>query len=220
MLPLQWPANEAVKHIKSVWEAKEKYEKEFIDEQLEIASKAWSVKRDSAATAGTDKHELLELYVKGRIDGQDVKTLRTPYANDNQMIGFFDWEDRNEVEWLFSELVTGSAIHKYGGKLDGLCMISGRLSLIDFKTSNTVFDMETGELYLGHSHQFGGYLNALYEMGCPKIQDRYILWLKNGTDIFEPCLMKTDTKKDIDAFLMRRNLYKLDLSYKGDYKHG
>ena len=53
---------------------------------------------------------------------------------------FLDWEAANKVKFVSSERVVYSKKHDYIGKMDIEAKVNGKLSMIDIKTSNGLYN--------------------------------------------------------------------------------
>lgn len=140
---LGWAANCAVDHItenlvvvrdptKNVHE---------IEAVLESARKAYSKKREDAASAGTMVHDAIEAHIKGEVydyllihDDPDITEKARAGFN-----AFLSWESKNKVEWLESEVQVFCELEGYAGRFDAIAMVNGHRYLIDFKTSKGIY---------------------------------------------------------------------------------
>jgi hypothetical protein len=150
---------------------------------LKEAKKAHKVKSEDAKEIGTKVHEYLERYVNFWISG-GAESLTTDLEKEEPSIirpvkEFLKWVEENKVKWLYSELLVGSEKYDVAGRLDAVAEVNGKLSLIDFKTSNNIYE----SYYL----QPAGYYLCLEEMGL-KCEQRIIIRVP-----------KTETKKEYDA---------------------
>src|SRR3990167_4328319 len=88
-------------------------EKEW-DRILTEAKKAHTVKSKDALESGKIAHEWIEIYIKDKILSRapEIKFPEDEKAT-NAIKQFLDWESKNKVEWLYSELVVCDLINKY-----------------------------------------------------------------------------------------------------------
>lgn len=151
-------------------------------EWLKIAGEKADEIRDNFGKRGSVVHNLTEQYDKGfevtLMSGSEPKYTSLEWAMFERYI---DFSTRFKPEILEIELNYASHKLKYGGTLDRVMIINGKLTLIDIKTSN----------YL-HNHfwlQLAAYVR-LYEEKNPsvKIEQIGILWLNAKT--------RTDGKGD------------------------
>lgn len=115
-------------------------------------------KRDAAADAGSIGHTWVEDTIHGR------ELTEFPDAPDDMLeqarsaLGaFVEWRARNAVEIVETELPLVSEKYAFGGTLDALLVIGGKLRLGDWKTGNRI--------YPEHLAQLGGYSLLLREHG-------------------------------------------------------
>lgn len=106
--------------------------------------------RDSAASVGSVVHDAIEAWVLagGRPCEEVHAILYAPRpewaATARQMVldgfdAFKDWWHGMRPQILETEVPLVSETHRYGGTLDGVGVISGRLCLLDWKTSNAIY---------------------------------------------------------------------------------
>lgn len=113
---------------------------------LDEAYKAHSVKLKDSAQAGTDLHEILEVFV------------RTGEVKDEKIRPFVDWAKENVKRWLWSEAICYSKDLWVAGTSDvGAELKTGDYVVIDFKSSK--------EKYFSHDIQAGGYALQIEENG-------------------------------------------------------
>lgn len=100
--------------------------------------------RDEAAECGTLAHEMVEKYIN-REDYMDVLD-NVPEAKAVQALNAFqmfrEWQDNNKIEIIseWQELQLMSHKHRYGGTPDAIGRnVDGQLILLDWKTSNAVY---------------------------------------------------------------------------------
>ena len=140
---------------------------------------------DKAADKGTRVHEAIEAYDNYGWKECEPDTL--PY-----ILAYEKWVQDHNFQTVANEYPIYHRTRLYAGKLDRLFMDKGNLSLLDFKTSQTILEpLVTAQLY--------GYAEALKSHGITVINS-YILHLrhdasydfikvdiKDGFKIFETC---------------------------------
>ena len=126
---------------------------------------------DRAANKGTSVHNAIENYIKFGID--DVSPEHRGYFD-----GFLDWLDEKKPVFVSSEFQCYHKLMMYGGTLDLLCIIDGKLNLIDFKSTSVLSDMLCGV-------QLEGYSQALASHGI-KVDKKRILHLKKDGKWSDP----------------------------------
>ena len=196
---LGWASNCAVDYIQENLDAiKDPDDVHRGEGVLEQARKAYSQKRDDAASHGTKVHKAIELYIHGQNYSEflDTEESRTGFK------AFLSWEEKNHVEWLETECAVYSQTYGYAGRFDAIAIVNGHRYLIDFKTSKGVYD----EM----KYQLCAYRQAYNEMlqeGQETIENLAILHLDKltGEPTFKPI------EKDIDRMTTLFNF--LTMSY-------
>ena len=121
---------------------------------------------NKAANRGTIVHNACENYAL-----YGVEDICPEYAG--YFAAFLNWWNENNPSPLATEVKVYHRILRYAGKADLLCLINGRVTLVDYKTSSQVNKMLCGV-------QLEGYDRAFESHGI-KIEDRLILHLcRNG----------------------------------------
>ena len=116
-----------------------------------------------AANKGTIVHDAIENYLEFGVD--DI-----PVEYRGYMDSFHGWMEMSKPEIIATERKVYHKLFRYAGRTDLLCMIGGRLTLVDYKTSYQ-------EQPLLHNIQLEGYARAWDSQGV-EIEDRLILHLK------------------------------------------
>ena len=101
-------------------------------------------KRDEAADAGTLAHEMVEAHIKG----QDDKTVYALADDGKDEVGvqaiqayeaYLTWARHTKLKIVEQETPLVSEEYQFGGTLDAIGEIDGDLCLVDWKTSNSVY---------------------------------------------------------------------------------
>lgn len=129
---------------------------------------------DIAARAGTCCHAMIEAYMSGKTFDPSDFTKDEQDMADNGMIKFLDWEAHHIIQPIANELVLVSEKNGYGGTIDCYCVLDGKKTLLDFKTSKTIYD--------SHLYQLSAYKELLLENGY-EVDDCRILRI--GRDEYE-----------------------------------
>jgi len=98
---------------------------------------------EKAADIGTLAHSMVEKH----INGEDAMTVLNGAAEDmkdkatNAYKQFVSWANQSKVELLskYQEIQLVSPTHKFGGTPDAIGKIDGQIVLLDWKTSNAVY---------------------------------------------------------------------------------
>lgn len=99
--------------------------------------KHWRDAAENAANIGTQAHEAIEAFIRGNpvdLTGSDPKVKQ---AYDNAM----SWLQSTKIEIVpeLQEIQLVSIDYKFGGTPDAIGLHEGKLVLIDWKTSNSVY---------------------------------------------------------------------------------
>jgi hypothetical protein len=198
-----WYAKEAIEFLKT-----EPFDKvhsltppEFLN-LLDYAKGAAKRKSEEAKVDGTAAHDWIEGSIMAEID----PSLSLPPTPDSKKAlssieAFCAWKKTRTIHWLASEHVVASDIHKVAGKLDGLAVVDGVPSIIDFKTSN--------QLSASYLLQCAGYDIMLEEMGFQVRQYIIVRIPKDGAEVETLTVRDRDEMKFLrDTFLHQREAHK------------
>jgi hypothetical protein len=124
-------------------------------EDLDLAAKAYTRKRDTGANTGSEAHALVEQLLKtGAVD------LSESSAEASLAFGAFrTWYEVTTPEILGVEEVIYSEQYDYAGTYDALMRIDGKVTLTDFKTTNPSRKAPQG-IYAENFIQLGAYAGA------------------------------------------------------------
>ena len=130
-----------------------------------------------AADSGTVTHKLVEGHIK--VEDVDVSdfTANQIAAGKVGFAAFQSWEHGREIEYVHTEHQVISELYKFGGTIDILCRIDGVLSLIDLKTSKS--------LYPEFVVQVAAYGRAYEEQESQKIGKYHLLRLSKSGGGYE-----------------------------------
>jgi ATP-dependent exoDNAse (exonuclease V) beta subunit len=166
-----------------------------------------------AATAGTIAHNLVEQWVhQNRAKkftlpsvSKICSTKRVPKETAKQartaLLSFLDWTEQTHAKITGTELALVSPTHLYGGCIDAVAKINGKLCLFDWKTS--------GGLYVDYILQLAAY-SQLYEENHPKNKlnsHHLIRFDKEFGDFHHHQFTDLDTAKKM--FLLFRKAYEI-----------
>jgi hypothetical protein len=224
----QWAANMAVLYLrKEIFTEKyETHDPEIpeqlyrltygdLDTLLNAARFNFRKVKEDASDVGKESHKWLENYVKLLIvDTNSVVPLLPEEPRAASCVeAAVKWMGRHHFRPLYSERKIYSRRHNYSGTLDTIAYITAcgdpkccpfegtRLSLIDFKSSN--------RLYEEYALQTAAY-NMAYEEEFPdeQIDVRVLLRLGKEDGDFEPrTLLRDRLDHDIDGFLSALGVY-------------
>ncbi len=96
--------------------------------------------RDEAAAAGTIAHDLIEHTILGKpFDPGPVDAALLSKAQ-NAHAQFLEWREQSRIEIIATEHVYVSERYQFGGTIDAIGRdMKGRIVLVDWKTSNAVY---------------------------------------------------------------------------------
>lgn len=161
--------------------------KNITEDDVLSGSKQHIIAKQKAGDIGTEIHKWAELYIKKK---------NPPMPEDekvkNGALAFLKWIDENKVKFINSEECIYSKKYKYAGILDLEAKVNGELCIVDFKSSNGVYD--------DMRFQVAGYQLAKEEMTGKKYDTRWLIQFGKETGDFKAHRLD-DYKKDRDAFL-------------------
>jgi hypothetical protein len=155
---------------------------------------------ERAGQFGSAVHVACELYDKGTLDMSTVDISLIPYLE-----AWIKFTKTMQVQILKIEQPVYSKRYWYAGTLDRIATIQGKLSIIDIKSSATI--------YPSMKIQLAAYKVAYDEMNAEKIKERIIVQLlKTGEFKIEPCKDESDMNTFLCAVVVskwiRKNLKK------------
>lgn len=156
---------------------------------VEEACKQHRLKKEEAADIGSQIHDWIEKFLK------EGKT-KVPDADERVINGiqaFLSFQSQHKFKWLESEKILYSSKYDYAGITDAIARdADGRMVLVDFKSSNGIYDE--------YGLQLAAYQIAYEEMTGKKIDYRLIIRFGKETGDFEFRRFE-DNAKDKSAFL-------------------
>ena len=155
---------------------------------LKQAKGAHLKRKDAAADNGTLVHNWVELWIKGK--NPPMPGLPLVRKGAEAWLRFID--KAGGVSFILSEAKIYSRKHRYAGTLDFTCVIGGKLTMGDLKTSNSFSD--------SMFQQVSAYQLARQEEHPEENYDQQII-VRCGKDGTLEVVKSTEYKKDIKAFL-------------------
>jgi hypothetical protein len=154
-----------------------------------------------AMQIGTEVHAWIEEYIHDvRQHGKSSMVLPETDQVATACSAFLDWLSDHDVQFYDSERKVFSRKHLYTGTLDCFAAIDGKKTVMDFKTSKSVYP----EYHL----QNGAYAGAMEEMG-EQVEQTAVLRLDKRYGTYEAEYHnKTEWKKDFKAFKGALEVYK------------
>lgn len=152
------------------------------------------------ADAGTLAHSLIAQRLGGPVAdyagyAQDQITMA-----ERALSGFYAWSEGKALETREIELSLVSEAHRYGGTLDALLVVDGRLSVVDWKTSEKIWPE--------HVYQCAAYHKLLTEAGHVVDAARIVRVSRDEAGEWsERCLSVPEIGPYWQVFLAALNLY-------------
>ncbi|MDD5011989.1 MAG: hypothetical protein PHQ00_07695 [Phycisphaerae bacterium] len=95
--------------------------------------------RDEAADSGTVTHKLIESHIIGEKADLSDYTQNQIDKGETGFLAYLEWEKRNAIEYIGSEIQIVSEKYRCGGTIDAIAKKNGVLWLLDFKTSSGIW---------------------------------------------------------------------------------
>jgi ATP-dependent exoDNAse (exonuclease V) beta subunit len=167
-----------------------------------LAKTAYLRKSDKAKDIGSIVHEMIHYHIRNEAYPVQQELVKSEDKEkiDASFNSYLEFEKAHEVVWLLTEEIIFCRTHYYAGCVDGLALVDGILTIVDFKTSGQISD----EYFL----QLSAYQQALTEqMGIIPEQRLIIRVPKDGGEV-EAVLVPTDYKFDVEVFNHLREVHK------------
>ncbi len=146
-----WAANCAVDFISErIEEIQNPSGPHVIEGIMRDARRAFETASGKAKDIGTAVHEMIHAHIHNAPIPEGV-----PPEAETGFLAFLEWEQKNAVVWLESELTLFSTLHGYSGTTDVVAEVNAHRYLMDFKSSK--------DFYPEYQVQCAAYLQALRE---------------------------------------------------------
>lgn len=149
---------------------------------------------DAMAVVGTLAHYMIECDLKGvspdiaDYSANEIDRALVSYHK------FVAWREEHDFELILSEWGLVSEQHRYGGTIDCYCLLDGKYTLLDFKTSKAIYDEMEYQVN-------GGYKPLAIENGFQVDQTRILQIGRNPDEGFTDRLCNPDHSLDQRIFL-------------------
>jgi CRISPR/Cas system-associated exonuclease Cas4 (RecB family) len=182
-----WTAKQMALYLILNWDIKKIKTEEEKLQIIELAKKEYRRLKQEAADLGTEIHSWVNEWIKGKKPSmpENEKVV-------NGITAFLKFQKEHKIKWIETERIVYSKKHGYAGILDAVGEIEGKLALIDFKSSNGIYD----EMRF----QVAGYQLAYEEETKKKIEKRMIIRFGKDDGEFEVFELGEDGK-DKEIFL-------------------
>ena len=196
--PIQsWAIKETLKVAKSLIEPGKYYSEQELNEFWELSRKASYVKKQEAADIGTVSHKWLELY----FHGLEPELPPEEHPSRSCVLAALAWLKDHKVQIMEMERPIYSLKHGVSGRLDGIALIDGKKSVLDFKTGNSV--------YVEARFQSAAYQSFFTEETGQEIEQRAIIRLgKEDGKFYQRIYPKESFEPDFNGFLAALGLYR------------
>lgn len=126
--------------------------------QCGVDGKDYREERDSAASAGTLAHEMVEAWAKGEAPVCEHQDPTVESRAQKAFEAFLEWANQSKLQIIETEKSLISKRHRCGGTLDAM-LINGRRALGDWKATNGI--------YADHFVQVAGGYKILWDENFP-----------------------------------------------------
>lgn len=193
---IPWAVNLAADHLRKWLESNEgPYLPGQLLPVIDEAAKQHAVKKEEAASIGDMVHAYAESTAMACIHNRQIPDI--PGDADPRLVAginaFLNWYVSNEVKFVHAEKIVYSRSHGYVGIVDAIAQVNGRLMLIDYKTSKSVYNE--------HRYQVAGYRQAYEEEHGPLDGTLILHFDKETGECGVHELTDDDHRKDLPAFL-------------------
>lgn len=170
-----WPLREAITYLNA--NKGKKIDKLLLDE----AYNAHKAKSDKGKAAGTIGHALIEALLLGKEYKMPTDPERLK-ETESVMEAFTAWQADYAPEPIYTEQQFYSLTHQFAGTCDLVANINGKLTVIDYKTTNPSYYNPDG-IYAENFAQMGAYIIGLEEMLGIEVEEAAIVNLpKDGKE--------------------------------------
>jgi hypothetical protein len=165
----------------------------IMTEDIIEGSKLHQKKKEEAANKGSEVHDWIEKYITAKLGKGEKPEMPKDEEILNGVLAFLNWEKDHSVKFIDTEKLVYSKKYDYVGLLDCIAEIDGKRSVIDFKTSNG--------LYNEYRYQVAAYQGAdEEETGVKYDGNRWLVRFDKNTAEFEAHELK-EFKKDFNTFI-------------------
>lgn len=170
---------------------------------------------DATARIGTLAHCMIQAYLGGPEWDSSAYTKEEIDTAENAVLSFYEWERQtgHKMETVAIEMPVVSETFGYGGTVDWLGYIDGKLWLMDIKTSKGLFPE--------HEYQVSAYDRALFELGYEVAGVRLLRVGRSEDEVFDDhVLSNVQLNAGWKVFTSALDLYKNIKKYENAKKYG
>lgn len=204
---LQWAVNQAINHLRARLYDGGEFDVEDLERFLDEAKYAHKFVKQEAADIGTAAHNWLETYwhqkMKAAESGEDFAIPPLPEHEQvrNCVEAAIKWIESQDIVPLIIEKPVYSRLHRVAGRLDKLALIKGELTVVDWKSSNQIWDE--------YRFQIAAYLFIYEEETGQVVKGAWLVRLGKADGEFEAkYFSRADLLPDWQAFVAASVLYK------------
>jgi len=165
----------------------------------------------NAANIGTAVHDAIERHIRQEPFEEDPTTYyELPEGGLDKakrcFQGWQEWNDKVQPRYLILEPQMSHGVLGYGGTPDAICVIDDALCVVDWKTSNGIYN-ETAMQVAAYRELFR------YNYGL-MLDDAYVLRMDKRKLDFEQYVLKSETlERYFDQFNRFLDCYKFEREY-------
>lgn len=166
--------------------------KAWIDNVLNDAQKRPEVIKEEAADLGSQAHAFIDLIIHGKEPEKIPDEILSPVN------AFKDWWKSSGIELLMGDTKVASRTYGYGGSLDALGQRNGHLVILDWKTSNGIYNE--------YALQVAAYAQAFLETYSIECKEAIIVRFSKKQPVKFEKKEVADLKQSFEAFLAAKKL--------------
>lgn len=151
-----------------------------------------------AGMRGTKVHDAIEAL----LEGDELWEHHYSLDEWHRIVAFTDWFNEMKPEILGVETAVFSHKYGYAGRVDFVCILDGKVTVLDFKTS--------GSMYPHFPLQFASYAQAIEETTDLKVEQTAGLQLGTRTKKNWKLEIHTDWRQDFEMFRVIKQIWEYD----------
>lgn len=165
--------------------------------------------KEKAAGYGSQVHEFAQQFARAKLGLCEMPTISDEWPEPvlNGVHAFLNWITDHSVKFVSAERLVFSRAHRFVGKCDAVAIVDGKLSTVDYKTSNGIYEE--------HYYQVAGYDIAISEEdGCVFEQHLIIKFGKDTGEFEAKVVAGEDISLNRLAFLNCLNLKQREKAFR------
>jgi hypothetical protein len=189
---MTYPMNKAIEFLKAL-------NTKPTEEDFRNARRAHIEHSNAGKKAGKVGHALVEALLLNKPTTMPTDKTEREYA-ESVATAFESWKTDFKPEIISTEEAVYSLSHDFAGTFDLMAKIDGKITLLDFKTTNPSYYNPDG-IYAEYFGQLGGYLVAYEEQGGKVDQAMVVNLPKDGSEY------KVKSLEDINKTITDAKVY-------------